>query len=60
MTEVHDGKESEWVLLERMDENTFYSRRANAKLEFSFDKKNETDKITLEQGKFKISGVKID
>ncbi len=60
MTEVHDGKETEWILLERMNENTFYSRRAKAKITFSFEKNGNIDKITLEQGSFKINGSKID
>ncbi len=60
MTELHDGKETEWVLLERINENTFYSRRANAKFIFSLDKKGKADKVTLEQGNFKINGSKIE
>ncbi len=59
ITELNDGKESELVLLERINADTFYFRRANAKLMFSFDKKGKANKIILEQGNFKIRGTKI-
>lgn len=56
----NDDENAEKALLERINENTFFSRKANAKLIFSINEKGFVDNLTLEQGKVSIKCIKID